>query len=89
MGPFSRSGGTGEDSLSFPDSHYADSLFSRVDTVAPTDIGFFSFSNLRQRHANNIPEGDMTMVIFIEEINEIEMRRVSLQINSNKVYLTP
>ena len=58
MGPISLSGDTEDDLVHFPGSHYADPLFSWNNTVAPTDIEFFSSSNLGTKYANNIFVGD-------------------------------
>ncbi|MFZ0566427.1 MAG: PQQ-dependent sugar dehydrogenase, partial [Nitrososphaeraceae archaeon] len=60
MGPISLSGDTEDDLVNFPGSHYADPIFSWADPVAPTDIEFFSSSNLGTKYANNIFVGDIT-----------------------------
>jgi aldose sugar dehydrogenase len=71
MGPISRSEETEEDLVKFPGSHYADPQFSWSATVAPTDIEFFSSSNLGERYTNNIFVGDITRGnLYLFEINE-------------------
>jgi aldose sugar dehydrogenase len=60
MGPISRSEESEEDLVNFPGSRYADPLFSWATTVAPTDIEFFSSSNLGERYTNSIFVGDIT-----------------------------
>jgi hypothetical protein len=50
MGPISISGDTEEDLVNFPSLHYVDPLFRWVEPVAPTDIEFFSSSNLGERY---------------------------------------
>lgn len=71
MGPISLSGDTEDDLVNFPGSHYADPIFSWADPVAPTDIEFFSSSNLGTKYANNIFVGDITNGnLYFFEINE-------------------
>ena len=71
VGPISRSGVTEEDLVNFPGSHYADPRFSWATTVAPTDIEFFSSSNLGERYTNDIFVGDITRGnLYLFEINE-------------------
>jgi aldose sugar dehydrogenase len=60
MGPISLSGDTEDDLVNFPGSQYADPKFSWAESVAPTDIEFFSSSNLGARYTNNIFVGDIT-----------------------------
>jgi hypothetical protein len=46
-------------------------IFHWATTVAPTDIEFFSFSNLGERYTNNIFVGDITGGnLYHFEINE-------------------
>jgi aldose sugar dehydrogenase len=71
MGPISLSGDTEDDLVNFPGSHYADPIFSWADPVAPTDIEFFSSSNLGTKYANNIFVGDITTGnLYFFEVNE-------------------
>jgi glucose/arabinose dehydrogenase len=71
LGPISLTGKTEDDLVNFPGSHYADPLFSWADTVAPTDIEFFSSSKLGDEYANNIFVGDIRMGnLYFFEVNE-------------------
>jgi hypothetical protein len=71
MGPISLSGDTEDDLFNFPRSHYADPLFSWTAPVAPTDIEFFSSSNLGDRFANNIFVGDINNGnLYFFQVNE-------------------
>jgi glucose/arabinose dehydrogenase len=71
MGPVSLSGDTEDDLVNFPGSQYADPKFSWADSVAPTDIEFFSSSNLGARYTNNIFVGDKNNGnLYFFEVNE-------------------
>ena len=71
MGPISLSGDTEDDLVNFPGSQYADPKFSWAESVAPTDIEFFSSSNLGTKYANNIFVGDITNGnLYFFEVNE-------------------
>jgi glucose/arabinose dehydrogenase len=71
MGPLSLSGVTEDDLFNFQGSHYADPLFSWNDTVAPTDIEFFSSSKLGDGYKNNIFVGDVRKGnLYFFEVNE-------------------
>jgi glucose/arabinose dehydrogenase len=71
MGPISGSEESEEDLVNFPGSHYADPLFSWATTVAPTDMEFFSSSNLGERYTNNIFVGDITRGnLYFFQVNE-------------------
>jgi aldose sugar dehydrogenase len=71
MGPISLSGDTEDDLVNFPGSQYADPKFSWAEFVAPTDIEFFSSSNLGARYTNNIFVGDITNGnLYFFEVNE-------------------
>ena len=71
MGPISLSGDTKDDLVNFPGSQYADPIFSWAESVAPTDIEFFSSSNLGTKYANNIFVGDITNGnLYFFEVNE-------------------
>jgi aldose sugar dehydrogenase len=71
MGPISLSGDTEDDLVNFPGSQYAEPKFSWAESVAPTDIEFFSSSNLGARYANNIFVGDITTGnLYFFELNE-------------------
>jgi glucose/arabinose dehydrogenase len=82
MGPISTSGDTEDDLVNFPGSHYADPVFSWAAPVAPTDIEFFSSSNLGERYTNNIFVGDITTGnLYFFEVNE---NRDGISINTNQ-----
>src|SRR5919106_587995 len=71
MGPISLSGKTGDDLFNFPGSHYADPLFSWNNSVAPTDIEFFSSSKLGEEYVNNIFVGDISRGnLYFFEVNK-------------------
>ena len=71
MGPISLSGDTEDDLVNFPGSQYADPKFSWAESVAPTDIEFFSSSSLGARYTNNIFVGDITTGnLYFFEVNE-------------------
>ena len=75
MGPISIhtliNGETEDDLVNFPGSHYADPLFSWVEPVGPTDIEFFSSSNLGSKYRNNIFVGDINNGnLYYFEVNE-------------------
>jgi aldose sugar dehydrogenase len=71
MGPISLSGDTEDDLVNYPGSQYADPKFSWAESVAPTDIEFFSSSNLGTKYANNIFVGDITNGnLYFFEVNE-------------------
>jgi glucose/arabinose dehydrogenase len=83
MGPISLSGKSEEDLVSFPGSHYADPLFSWKDTVAPTDIEFFSSSDLGESYTNNIFVGDDTRGnLYFFKVNE---SRDGINFNTNQL----
>jgi aldose sugar dehydrogenase len=57
--------------VNFPGSQYADPKFSWADSIAPTDIEFFSSSSLGARYTNNIFVGDITTGnLYFFEVNE-------------------
>jgi aldose sugar dehydrogenase len=71
FGPISLSEATEDDLVNFPGSYYADPLFSWADSVAPTDIEFFSSSKLGDEYANNIFIGDIKRGnLYFFEVNE-------------------
>jgi aldose sugar dehydrogenase len=71
MGPMLLNGKTEDDLVSFPGSHYADPLFSWADTVGPTDLEFFTSSNLGAKYTNNIFVGDIKWGnLYFFEVNE-------------------
>jgi aldose sugar dehydrogenase len=71
MGPISLSGDTEDDLVNFPESHYADPLFSWTEPPAVTDIEFLDSSTLGERYANNIFVGDINNGnLYFFEVNE-------------------
>jgi aldose sugar dehydrogenase len=59
MGPISRSSVTERDLVKLPGSHYADPVFSWLNTIGITDIEFLKSSKLGNRYTNNIFVGDI------------------------------
>jgi glucose/arabinose dehydrogenase len=71
FGPISLGEKTEDDLVNFLGSHYADPLFSWADSVAPTDIEFFSSSKLGDGYKNNIFVGDVRKGnLYFFEVNE-------------------
>lgn len=59
MGPISQSGITEEDLVNFPNSKYADPVFSWLPSLGITDIEFLNSSQLGDKYTNNIFVGDI------------------------------
>lgn len=59
MGPISESGITEEDLVNFPNSKYADPVFSWLPSLGITDIEFLNSSKLGDKYTNNIFVGDI------------------------------
>ncbi|MDR4512086.1 MAG: PQQ-dependent sugar dehydrogenase [Nitrososphaeraceae archaeon] len=59
MGPISQSGITEEDLVNFPNSKYADPVFSWLPSLGVTDIEFLNSSKLGDKYTNNIFVGDI------------------------------
>lgn len=59
MGPISQSGITEEDLVNFPNSKYADPVFSWLPSLGITDIEFLNSSQLGDKYTNNIFGGDI------------------------------
>ena len=60
MGPISKSGITAEDKLvNFPNSKYADPVFSSFPSLGITDIEFLNSTKLGDKYTNNIFVGDI------------------------------
>jgi len=59
MGPISQSGITEEDLVNFPNSKYADPVFSWLPSLGITDIEFLNSSKLGDKYTNNIFVGDI------------------------------
>jgi glucose/arabinose dehydrogenase len=58
MGPIGREGITTQDLVQFQGSHYADPVFSWLQSVGVTDIEIFNSSSLGERYAYNMFVGD-------------------------------
>ena len=59
MGPISKSGITEDELVNFPNSKYADPVFSWLPSIGITDIEFLNSSKLGDKYANNIFVGDI------------------------------
>jgi aldose sugar dehydrogenase len=75
MGPISKSGITAEDELvAFPNSKYADPVFSWFPSLGITDIEFLNSSKLGDKYTNNIFVGDIGDLtegnLYYFEVNE-------------------
>ena len=84
MGPISRSSVTERDLVSLPGSHYADPVFSWLNTIGITDIEFLKSSKLGNRYANNIFVGDINNGnLYYFELNK---DRTGLKFGHNSNY---
>jgi glucose/arabinose dehydrogenase len=74
MGPISKSGITEDELVSFPNSKYADPMFSWLPSLGITDIEFLNSSKLGDKYANNIFVGDIGGMtggyLYYFEVNE-------------------
>jgi glucose/arabinose dehydrogenase len=74
MGPISKSGITENELVSFPNSKYADPIFSWLPSLGITDIEFLNSSKLGDKYANNIFVGDIGVLtdgyLYYFEVNE-------------------
>ena len=59
MGPISKSGLTEDELVNFPNSKYADPVFSWLPSIGITDIEFLTSSKLGDKYVNNIFVGDI------------------------------
>jgi aldose sugar dehydrogenase len=59
MGPISKTGVTEDELVNFPNSKYADPVFSWFPSLGITDIEFLNSSKLGDKYANNIFVGDI------------------------------
>ena len=86
MGPISTSGITEDELVNFPNSKYADPVFSWFTSLALgiTDIEFLNSSKLGDKYANNIfvgEIGDLTYgILYYFEVNEV---RTGIKFDSN------
>ena len=90
MGPISKSDITEDKLVNFPNSKYADPVFSWLTTIGITDIEFLNSSKLGDKYANNIFVGDIGDLtggyIYYFEVNEDRtgIKFDSSSSNSNK-----
>ncbi|HKO40650.1 MAG TPA: PQQ-dependent sugar dehydrogenase [Nitrososphaeraceae archaeon] len=84
MGPISKSGITEEELVNFPNSKYADPVFSWLPSIGITDIEFLNSAKLGDKYANNIFVGDIGDLtngyLYYFEVNE---DRTGIKFNSN------
>ena len=74
MGPISKNGITENELVNFPNSRYADPVFSWLPSIGITDIEFLNSSKLGDKYANNIFVGDIGAMtdgyLYYFEVNE-------------------
>ena len=74
MGPISKSKVTEDELVNFPNSKYADPVFSWLPSIGITDIEFVNSSKLGDKYANNIFVGDIGDLtdgyLYYFEVNE-------------------
>jgi aldose sugar dehydrogenase len=74
MGPISKSGITEDELVNFPNSKYADPIFSWLPSIGITDIEFLNSSKLGDKYVNNIFVGDIGDLtngcLYYFEVNE-------------------
>ena len=84
MGPISKSGITEDELVNFPNSKYADPVFSWLPSIGITDIEFLNSSKLGDKYANNIFVGDIGDLtngyLYYFEVNE---DRTGIKFDSN------
>jgi glucose/arabinose dehydrogenase len=84
IGPISTSGITEDELVNFPNSKYADPVFSWLPSIGITDIEFLNSSKLGDKYANNIFVGDIGDLtngyLYYFEVNE---DRTGIKFNSN------
>ncbi|HEX6294662.1 MAG TPA: PQQ-dependent sugar dehydrogenase [Nitrososphaeraceae archaeon] len=85
MGPISKTGITAEDELvNFPNSKYADPVFSWFPSLGITDIEFLNSSKLGDKYTNNIFVGDIGDLtegnLYYFEVND---DRTGIKFNDN------
>ena len=91
MGPISKSDITAEDKLvNFPNSKYADPVFSWLPSHGVTDIEFLNSSKLGDKYTNNIFVGDIGLrtdgYLYYFEVNQ-ERTGIKFDSGSNKAGL--
>jgi glucose/arabinose dehydrogenase len=84
MGPISKSKVTEDELVNFPNSKYADPVFSWFPSLGITDIEFLNSSKLGNKYANNIFVGDIGDLtdgfLYYFEVNE---DRTGIKFDSN------
>ena len=84
IGPISTSGITEDELVNFPNSKYADPVFSWLPSIGITDIEFLNSSKLGDKYANNIFVGDIGDLtngyLYYFEVNE---DRTGIKFDSN------
>src|SRR5687768_8881971 len=74
MGPISKSGITEDELVNFPNSKYADPVFSWLPSIGITDIEFLNSAKLGNKYVNNIFVGDIGDLtngyLYYFEVNE-------------------
>ena len=84
MGPISKSGITEDELVSFPNSKYADPVFSWLPSIGITDIEFLNSAKLGNKYVNNIFVGDIGDLtngyLYYFEVNE---DRTGIKFDSN------
>jgi aldose sugar dehydrogenase len=84
MGPISKSGITEDELVNFPNSKYADPVFSWLPSIGITDIEFLNSSKLGDKYVNNIFVGDIGDLtngyLYYFEVNE---DRTGIKFNSS------
>ena len=84
MGPISTSGITEDELVNFPNSKYADPVFSWLPSIGITDIEFLNSAKLGNKYVNNIFVGDIGDLtngyLYYFEVNE---DRTGIKFDSN------
>ena len=88
MGPISKSGITEEELVNFPNSKYADPVFSWLPSIGITDIEFLNSSKIGDKYMNNIFVGDIGDLtdgyLYYFEVNE-DRTGIKFDSNSNSI----
>jgi aldose sugar dehydrogenase len=84
MGPISKSGITEDELVNFPNSKYADPVFSWLPSIGITDIEFLNSAKLGDKYVNNIFVGDIGDLtngyLYYFKVNEV---RTGIKFDSN------
>jgi aldose sugar dehydrogenase len=88
MGPISKSGITEDELVNFPNSKYADPVFSWLPSIGITDIEFLNSSKIGDKYMNNIFVGDIGDLtdgyLYYFEVNE-DRTGIKFDGNSNSI----